>query len=92
MGGCVPTGSYLIDTLCFIVEGDRHYYDSECMKRAQSTKMLAIDASYKVPKWMMKWGGDRIYNALHSGTNEYNEIVSCNVLVLLTITKNSGLI
>ena len=60
---------------CLIVEGDRHYYDSECVKRAQSTKILAIDASYKVPKWMMKWGGDRIYDALHSGTNEYNEIV-----------------
>ena len=24
---------------------------------------------------MMKWGADRIYDVLHSGTNEYNEIV-----------------
>ena len=23
----------------------------------------------------MKWGSDRIYNTLHSGTNEYNEII-----------------
>ena len=75
MGGCVPTGSHLLDMFCFIIQEDRHYYDSECVKRAQSTKILAIDASYKVPKWMMKWGGGRIYDALHSGTNEYNEIV-----------------
>lgn len=53
----------------------RNYYDSECVKRAKTSKILAIDASYKVPKWMMKWGKDRMYDALHSGTNEYNEIV-----------------
>ena len=60
MGGCAPTGSYLIEMFCFIIEGDRQYYDSEYVKRAQSTEILAIDASYKVPKWMMKWGGDNI--------------------------------
>ena len=60
MGGWVPTSSHLIEMFCFIIEGDRQYYDSECVKRAQSTKILAIDASYKVPKWMMKWGSDYI--------------------------------
>ena len=34
MGGCVPTGSHLIEMFCFIIEGDRQYYDSECVKRA----------------------------------------------------------
>ena len=53
----------------------RNYYDSECIKRAKSSKILAIDASYKVPKWMMKCGSSRIYEALHSGTNEYNKII-----------------
>ena len=60
---------------CFTLTKKRQYYDSECLKRARSSKILAIDASYKVPKWMMKWGGQRIYETLHSGTNEYNEIV-----------------
>jgi len=60
---------------CFTLTKKRQCYDSECLKRARSSKILAIDASYKVPKWMMKWGGQRIYETLHSGTNEYNEIV-----------------
>ena len=60
---------------CTVVERRRNNYDSECIKRALSSTILAIDASYKVPKWLMKWGGEKIYEALHSGTNEYNEII-----------------
>ena len=74
-GGCVPTGKWLVDTFCFFLSEKRSYFDSECIKRAKTTKVLAIDVSYRVPKWMIKWGADRIYDALHSGTNEYNEIV-----------------
>ena len=78
MGGCVPTGSHLLDMCCFIIQEDRHYYNSECAKRSQSTKILAIDASYKVPKWMMKWGGGRIYDALTP--EQMNTMrLSCNV-------------
>ena len=75
LGGCVPSGSWLVKMFCVTVQKVRSYYDSECIKRAKSSKILAIDASYKVPKWMMKWGSERIYDTLHSGTNEYNEIV-----------------
>ena len=75
LGGCVPSGKWLVETFCTYLSQKRTCFDSECIKRAQTTKILAIDASYKVPKWMMKWGTDRIYDALHSGTNEYNEIV-----------------
>ena len=75
LGGCVPSGTWMVDTFCSYLAQKRSYFDSECIRRAQTTKILAIDASYKVPKWMMKWGSDRIYDALHSGTNEYNEIV-----------------
>ena len=53
----------------------RIYYDSECIKGAKKLKILAIDSSYKVLKLMMKWGSDRVYDALLSHTNEYNEIV-----------------
>ena len=76
LGGCVPGGVWLTEMFCLVVQRMRHYYDSECLKRAKSSKILAIDASYKVPKWMMKWGKVfRLYDALHSGTNEYNEVI-----------------
>lgn len=76
MGGCVPSGSWLVKMFCLVITEFRHYYDSECIKRAKSSKVIAVDASYKIPKWMMKWGGkQKLYEALHSGTNEYNEII-----------------
>ena len=75
LGGCVPSEQWLLTMFCTVVERRRNYYDSECIKRALSSTILAIDASYKVPKWLMKWGGEKIYEALHSGTNEYNEII-----------------
>ena len=75
LGGCVPSAKWLLQMFCLSVTKKRQYYDSECLKRARNSKILAVDASYKVPEWMMKWGGQRIYETLHSGTNEYNEIV-----------------
>ena len=74
LGGCTPSGRYLVQMFCTVVQNMRHYYDSECLKRAKIPKILAVDASYN-PMWMMKWGSDRIYDALHSGTNEYNEVI-----------------
>ena len=75
LGGCTPSGRWLVNMFCTVITRMRHYYDSECIKRASTSKVLAVDASYKVPKWMMKWGSDQIYDALHSGTNKYNEII-----------------
>lgn len=76
LGGCVPGGKWLVQMFCVIIQRSRKYYDSECLKRARLCKIIAIDASYKVPKWMMKWGKKHgIYICLHSGTNEYNEII-----------------
>lgn len=75
LGGCTPSGKWLIHMFCVVIGKLRKYLDSECLKRAKATLILAIDASYKVPKWMLKWGGAcRIYDALISGTNEYNEV------------------
>ena len=75
MGGCIPYGKWLVHMFCFTIARIRKHLDSECLKQVKTSKILAVDASYKVPKWMMKWGSHRIYDALHSGTNEYNEIV-----------------
>lgn len=75
MGGCVPSGSWLIEMFCVLIRRMRPYLDSECIKRAKSSRVLSIDASYKIIKWMMMWGHhERVYNALISGSNEYNEI------------------
>lgn len=75
MGGCIPSGKYLVDLFCKVVQEERPYLDSEVIKRLRTTLYLAIDASYKVPKWMMTQGeGQRLYDALLSATNEYNEV------------------
>jgi hypothetical protein len=75
IGGVVPSPSWLVHMFCTIVESIRHYLDSECIKRLKTTRTIAIDASYKVPKWMMSWGGASLFDALQSGVNEYGEIV-----------------
>lgn len=75
MGGCVLSAGWLIEMFCIIIKRRRPVYDSECIKRAISSLLLAMDTSYKVPKWMMTHGkNERVYNALVSATNEYNEI------------------
>lgn len=75
MGGCIPSGQWLIHMFCVIIKRMRPYLDSECVKRAKSCRILSMDASYKIIKWMMMHGqNERVYNALISGSNEYNEI------------------
>lgn len=75
MGGCVPSGPWLIEMFCILVKRLRPVFDSECLKRAKSSYFLSIDASYKVIKWMMMHGNvEKVYNALISASNEYNEI------------------
>lgn len=75
LGGCVPSGKWLVMIFCLTVEKLHDYYDSECIKRLFSSVILSIDASYKVPKWIMRWGGQKIYECLHSGMNEYGEVI-----------------
>lgn len=75
LGGCVPSGKWLVTIFCLTVEKLHDYYDSECIKRLFSSVILSIDASYKVPKWIMRWGGQKIYECLHSGMNEYGEVI-----------------
>lgn len=74
MGGCVPSGVWLVEMFNLIIEGKRSYFDAECIKRAITSEVLAMDASYKVSKWMMLWGGEKMYEALISFTNEFNEV------------------
>lgn len=75
IGGIIPSPSWLVHMFCTIVESMRPYLDSECIKRLKTTRTIAIDASYKVPKWMMSWGGASLFDALQSGVNEYGELV-----------------
>lgn len=75
MGGCVPSETWMIEMFCKVVNRLRPYLDSECIKRAKSSRVLSIDASYKIIKWMMTHGqNERVYNALITASNEYNEI------------------
>lgn len=75
MGGITPCASWLLLMFNRAIEKIRAYLDSECLKRLSTSTMFAIDASFKVPKWMMKWGGVKLFEVLESGLNEYGEII-----------------
>ena len=74
-GGCSPGGKYLMSILNETIERDRPYYDAEVIRRMRDCIVLALDASYKVGKWMMRHGDQKIFEALHTGMNEYGEII-----------------
>lgn len=57
------------------INSSRQYFDAEVVRHMKNSMMVAIDASYKVGKWMMGHGDQKIYEALHSGLNEYGEVV-----------------
>ena len=59
MGGCTPSEQCLVSMFCSTVQKVWPYYNLEYMKGASSSKILAIDASYKLSKWMMNWGGKK---------------------------------
>jgi hypothetical protein len=43
------------------------------IQKYQSSSIFSIDASYKVPKWMASWMGQKMYDALITSKNEYFE-------------------
>lgn len=73
--GAVPSSSYLTYTLCQYVESKRTYFDADVIKRFRSSRVVIIDASYKAGGRTMKHGKDKQYDTLHSGGNEYGELV-----------------
>lgn len=75
MCGGSPSGNYLLDGFNQYIYDRHDYFDVEVIKRIQSSFVLAIDASYKVGKLIAKHGNQKIFEALHTGTNEYGEII-----------------
>jgi hypothetical protein len=71
--GHAPSHGYLMEISNRSIEAKRSYFDSEVVKRMCMLDCLALDASYKVPKIMMKWGDNELYDALQTGMNEYSE-------------------
>ena len=78
----------------------RAYYDAEVIKSLALSEIFPLDASYKVPNWIMQWGGSRMFDVLKSGLYEYGEIVmqyfvsSDNHLwleIMLPMLKSCGL-
>ena len=39
------------------------------------SEIFPLDASYKVPNWIMWWGGSKMFDVLESGLNEYGKII-----------------
>jgi hypothetical protein len=74
-GGGSPSAKYLISTFNRSIHSNRRYFDEEVVRRMKNSIMVAIDASFKVGKWMMRHGDQKIYEALQTGLNEYGEII-----------------
>jgi hypothetical protein len=73
--GHAPSHGYLMEIFNRSIEAKRPYFDSEVVNRMCTLDCLAVDASYKVPKLMMKWGDNKLYDALQTGMNEYSECI-----------------
>jgi hypothetical protein len=71
--GIVPSANGLVDFYCKITQARRAEYDSQMIRKYQSSSIFSIDASYKVPKWMASWMGEKMYDALITSKNEYFE-------------------
>ncbi len=75
MCGCVPSSKYLVLMFNRYITARRRMYDSEVLKCCLRTSIISLDASYKVGKYMMKHGKEKMYDTLHSVYNEYGQIV-----------------
>jgi ribosomal protein S27AE len=75
ISGITPGASWLIFVFCRIVGSWRRYLDAECLKRLKTSEQIALDASYKLPKWIARWGGTKMFDCLETGLNEYGETV-----------------
>jgi hypothetical protein len=73
--GHAPSHGYLMEICNRSIEAKRPYFDSEVVKRMCTPDCIAVGASYKVPKLMMKWGDNKLYDALQMGINEYFECI-----------------
>jgi hypothetical protein len=60
------------------------------IRKYQSSSIFSIDASYKVPKWMASWMGQKMYDALITSKNKYFESLM-SFLHFRTIIRNLSL-
>ena len=100
IGGIVPSGSWLVHVFCSKILKLRGYFDAEIVKRVATSEYFSLDASYKVPNWIMRWGGSKLFDCLESGLNDYAEIIMQHfassdnheqLSVVLCMLKDAGL-
>ena len=75
VGGLVPWSSWMINIFCKNILKLQAYYDDEVIKMLAPSEIFPLDASYKVPNWIMWWGGSKMFDVLESGLNEYGKII-----------------
>ena len=51
------------------------------------SEIFPLDALYKVPNWIMRWGGSKMFDVLEFGLNEYGEIIMQHFHHLITIVR-----
>jgi len=75
MCGCTPSSKFLVLMFNRFITARRRYYDSEVLKCCRMSSIISLDAHYKISKYLMKHGKEKMYDALHSLLNEYGHIV-----------------
>jgi hypothetical protein len=75
MGGQIASASWLVFMFCKVITNERPHLDAECLKRMLTSKTLIIDGSFKVPKWVARWGGTKLFGCLMSAVNEHGETI-----------------
>jgi hypothetical protein len=71
--GIVPSVNSLVDFYCKITQARCPENDSQMIRKYQSSSIFSIDALHKVPKWMVSWMEQKMYDALITSKNEYFE-------------------
>ena len=69
VGRLVSPASWLIHVFCKKILKLRAYYDAEVIKRLALSEIFPLDASYKVPNWIMRWGGSNMFDFIESSIN-----------------------
>ena len=96
--GLVASAAWLIHVFCRNIL--RSYYDDEVIKRLALSDIFSLDASYKVPNWIMRWGRSNMCDVLKYGLNEYGENIMqhfassenhCQLKIVLCMLKHCRL-
>ncbi len=75
--GRVPSDGYLLRMFNAVTEKQEKWMDSLHQRRLADSRIIAFDCSYKAPKWLANYDGEKLYGCLATAKNEYHESIMC---------------